>query len=173
VNRPRKSLHPFPLVIHDCWFAARSLASVSPTVRRARGLAPRSGSLIFARTLSFLSAVAFESRTSRGPNSLSLRLFFIAVPCDLVFARMQPSEWRTIRRGDRLSKPMRVPRAPFAKEKASPVAPECCLEGRQIGVRAGGESRASESNARISPYGHDTDARRLAYFSCWRPTRSS
>src|SRR5258705_1871751 len=82
VNRPRKSLHPFPLVIHDCWLAARSLASVRPTVRLARGLAPESGSLIFARTLSFLSAAAFESRTSRGPNSLSLRLFFIGVPCD-------------------------------------------------------------------------------------------
>ena len=33
-------------------------------------------------------------------------------------------------------------RSAFAKEKASPVAPECCLEWRQIGVRAGGESRA-------------------------------
>lgn len=116
MNRPRKSLHPFPLVIQDCWFAARNLASVSPTVRRVRGLAPGSGSLIFARTLSFLSAAAFESRTFRGPNSLSLRLFFIDGPCDCLVGRMHPSAWRTVCREDRLRKPRRISRAPLHSE---------------------------------------------------------
>jgi hypothetical protein len=82
VKRPRKSLQPFPLVIHDCWFAARSLASVRPTVRRARGLAPGSGSLILASVFSFLSSVAPASLTFRGPNSLSLR--FISSLCLVV-----------------------------------------------------------------------------------------
>jgi len=85
VKRPRKSLQPFPLVIHDCWFAARSLASVRPTVRRARGLAPGSGSLILASVFSFLSSVAPASRTFRGPNSLSLR--FISSLCLVVDCR--------------------------------------------------------------------------------------
>jgi hypothetical protein len=79
VNRPNKSLQPFELVIHDCWFAARSLASVKPIVRRARGLVPESGSLILASVCSFLSVVAAASRFFVGPNSLSLRLFFIVV----------------------------------------------------------------------------------------------
>src|SRR5450759_2777432 len=82
VKRPRKSLQPFPLVIHDCWFAARSLASVRPTVRRTRGLAPGSGSLILASVFSFLSSIAPASRTFRGPNSLSLR--FISSLCLVV-----------------------------------------------------------------------------------------
>ena len=33
VKRPRKSLQPLVLVIHDCLLRARSLASVIPTVR--------------------------------------------------------------------------------------------------------------------------------------------
>ena len=35
------------------------------------------------------------------------------------------------------------------------------------------ESRARKSNARNSPPGHNGNAGRLAYFSSWRPTRSS
>ena len=85
VKRPRKSLQPFALVIHDCWFAARSLASVKPTVRRVRGLAPASGSLILARVFSFLSSIAPASGASGGPNSRSLRFFFITGFWWLVF----------------------------------------------------------------------------------------
>lgn len=77
-------------------------------MRRVRGLAPGSGSLIFARALSRFSAAAFESRASRGPNSLSLRLFFIGVPCDCLVERMLPSEWRATHRDDRMSKSRRV-----------------------------------------------------------------
>jgi hypothetical protein len=80
VKRPRKSLHPFELVIQDCWFAARSLCSVRPIVRRARGLAEcASISLILASVCSFLSIVGAVSAVCRGPKSFSLRVFFIAV----------------------------------------------------------------------------------------------
>jgi hypothetical protein len=81
VNRPNKLLQPLELVIHDCWFAARSRASVRPIVRRARGLNSGSGSLILASVCSFLSAVAAASSLvlDREPNSLSLRFFFMAV----------------------------------------------------------------------------------------------
>ena len=78
VNRPNKLLHPFELVIHDCWLAARRRASVRPIVRRALGLESESGSLILARVCSFLSAAAAASAPGRGPNSLSLKVFFMA-----------------------------------------------------------------------------------------------
>jgi hypothetical protein len=61
-----------------------------------------------------LSAAASESRTSLRPNSLSLRLFFIGVPCDCLVRRLQPSERGTIHRGDRLPKTRNVSRAPCA-----------------------------------------------------------
>lgn len=78
MKRPRKSLHPFVLVIHDCLFAARSLSSVRPTVQRARGLGePRSISLILASVFSFLSVVESVSGISRGPNSFFMRFLFI------------------------------------------------------------------------------------------------
>ena len=79
VKRPNKLLQPLELVIHDCWFAARSLCSVRPIVRRARVASAGSGSLIFASVFSFLSAVASASRNSLGPNSLSLRFLFVMV----------------------------------------------------------------------------------------------
>ena len=79
VNRPNKSLHPFELVIHDCWLAARRRASVRPIVRRALGLESESGSLILASVCSFLSAAAAASAPGRGPNSLSLKVFFMAL----------------------------------------------------------------------------------------------
>jgi hypothetical protein len=99
VNRPNKSLQPFELVIHDCWFAARSLASVKPIVRRARGLAPESGSLILASVCSFLSVVAVASRFFAGPNSLSLRLFFIVgvVGYDAIWWESPAQDHRMIR----------------------------------------------------------------------------
>ena len=82
VKRPNKLLHPFELVSHDCSFAARSLASVSPIVRRVRGFTDAvSGSLILASVCSFLSVVAVASRFAREPNSFSLRLLIIVVPC--------------------------------------------------------------------------------------------
>ncbi len=79
VNRPNKSLQPFELVIHDCLLAARRRASVRPIVRRALGLESESGSLIFASVCSFLSAAAAASAPAFGPNSLSLRFFFITL----------------------------------------------------------------------------------------------
>lgn len=79
VNRPNKSLHPLELVIHDCWLAARRRASVRPIVRRALGLESGSGSLILASVCSFLSAAAAASAPGRGPNSLSLKVFFMAL----------------------------------------------------------------------------------------------
>src|SRR6185436_16303122 len=76
VKRPKKSLQPFPLLIHDCRFAARSRSSVRPMVRRVRGLAPESGSFIFASVCSFLSGVDLAWRA---PNSFSASVFFFIV----------------------------------------------------------------------------------------------
>ena len=78
LKRPSRLLQPLPLVIQDCSFAARSLASVIPTVRRGRGLAATvSTSLIISSAFCFVTGVGRFSAGLRDGRKRSIRLFFI------------------------------------------------------------------------------------------------
>jgi len=80
MKRPKKSLHPFVLVIHDCLLRARSLCSVNPIVRWTRGgfVEVVSVSLMAASVCSFLTAAAPAVFLVLEPNSLPVRLFIIS-----------------------------------------------------------------------------------------------
>ena len=122
VKRPKKLLQPFELVSHDCSFAARSLASVSPIVRLVRGFAePGSGVLILASVCSFLRGVAIVSRLAREPNSLFMSFVNIDVP----------GSWLS---GGLTSRP----RAPGRKKGVASSAEIASHRGRPE-VRAGGK----------------------------------
>src|SRR5438105_3386877 len=79
MKRPKKSLHPFVLVIHDCLLRARSLCSVNPIVRLTRGgfVEVVSASLMAASVCSFLIAAASAFCLVLAPNSVCLRLSFM------------------------------------------------------------------------------------------------
>jgi len=80
MKRPKKSLHPFVLVIHDCLLRARSLCSVNPIVRWTRGgfVEVVSVSLMAASVCSFLTAAVPAVFLVLDPNSLPVRLFIIS-----------------------------------------------------------------------------------------------